>query len=62
MQVKKVPPFPYSSGGIGFDDGEKSIMEIRKNTSDKEFENWMYQSILQEKEFVSANTLMAGST
>jgi len=61
MQVKKVPPVPSSSSGIGFDDDEKSIMEIRKNTSDKEFENWMYQRILQEKGFVTANTLMAGS-
>jgi hypothetical protein len=59
MQVKKGPPVPCSSGGIGFDD--KSIMEIRKNTSDKEFENRMYQRILQEKGFVTANTLMAGS-
>jgi hypothetical protein len=61
MQVKKVPPVPRSSSGIGFDDDEKSIMEIRKNTSDKEFENWMYQRIIQEKGFVTANTLMTGS-
>jgi hypothetical protein len=27
-------------------------MEVRKNTSDKEFENWMYESVLQEKGFV----------
>jgi hypothetical protein len=60
MQVKKVPLLPCSSGGIGFDD-EKSIMEIRENTSDKELENWMYQRILQDKGFVTANTLMAGS-
>jgi hypothetical protein len=39
MQVKKVPPVTGSSSDIGFDDGGKSIMEIRKNTSDKEFEN-----------------------
>jgi NAD(P)-dependent dehydrogenase (short-subunit alcohol dehydrogenase family) len=37
------------------------IMEVRKNTSDKEFENWMYESILEEKAFVRANTLKAGS-
>ena len=33
-------------------DDAESIMKIRKNTSDKEFENWMYESILQEKGFV----------
>jgi hypothetical protein len=27
-------------------------MKVRKSTSDKEFENWMYESILQEKGFV----------
>jgi NAD(P)-dependent dehydrogenase (short-subunit alcohol dehydrogenase family) len=31
------------------------IMKIRKNSTDKEFENWMYESILQEKGFVRAN-------
>jgi hypothetical protein len=33
-------------------DDAKSIMETRKSTSDKEFENWMYESVLQEKGFV----------
>jgi hypothetical protein len=61
MQVIKVPPVTGSSRGIGFDDDDKSIMEIRKDTSDKELENCMYQSILQEKGFVTANTLMAES-
>jgi NAD(P)-dependent dehydrogenase (short-subunit alcohol dehydrogenase family) len=31
------------------------IMKIRKNSTDKEFENWMYESILQGKGFVRAN-------
>jgi NAD(P)-dependent dehydrogenase (short-subunit alcohol dehydrogenase family) len=31
------------------------IMKIRKNSTDKEFENWMHESILQEKGFVRAN-------
>jgi NAD(P)-dependent dehydrogenase (short-subunit alcohol dehydrogenase family) len=30
----------------------KSIMEVRKSTSDKEFENWMYERVLQEKGLV----------
>ena len=37
------------------------IMKIRKNSTDKEFENWMYESILQEKGFVRANTVGDGS-
>ena len=37
------------------------IMKVRKSTSDKEFENWMYESILQEKGFVRANTVGDGS-
>jgi NAD(P)-dependent dehydrogenase (short-subunit alcohol dehydrogenase family) len=32
----------------------KSIMEVRKNTSDKEFENWMYENILQQQQYVFA--------
>lgn len=35
---------------VGYD--AKSILKVRKSTSDKEFENWMYESILQEKGFV----------
>jgi hypothetical protein len=30
-------------------DDAESIMKVRKNSSDKEFENWMYENILQEK-------------
>jgi hypothetical protein len=35
-------------------------MKVRKSTSDKEFENWMYESILQEKGFVRTNTVEVG--
>jgi NAD(P)-dependent dehydrogenase (short-subunit alcohol dehydrogenase family) len=38
-------------------DDVEYIMKVRKSTSDKEFENWMYESILQEKGFVRANTV-----
>lgn len=30
----------------------ESIMEVRKSTSDKEFESWMYESIVQKKGFI----------
>jgi NAD(P)-dependent dehydrogenase (short-subunit alcohol dehydrogenase family) len=30
----------------------ESIMKIRKSTSDKEFENWIYESIILEKGFI----------
>jgi NAD(P)-dependent dehydrogenase (short-subunit alcohol dehydrogenase family) len=30
----------------------ESIMEIRKRTSDKEFEKWIHESIIQEKGFI----------
>jgi hypothetical protein len=40
---------------VGYD--AKSILKVRKSTSDKEFENWMYESILQEKSFVRYNTM-----
>lgn len=33
------------------------LMKVRKSTSDKEFENWIYESILQEKGFVRPNTV-----
>jgi NAD(P)-dependent dehydrogenase (short-subunit alcohol dehydrogenase family) len=31
-----------------------SIMGVRKSTSDKEFENWMYENILQQQQYVFA--------
>jgi NAD(P)-dependent dehydrogenase (short-subunit alcohol dehydrogenase family) len=43
------------------DDDAKSIMKVRKSSSDKEFENWIYESILQEKGFVRANIVEEGS-
>jgi hypothetical protein len=36
-------------------------MEVRKSTSDKEFENWIYERMLQEKDFVTAPTVEVGS-
>jgi short-subunit dehydrogenase len=54
--TSKEPEIRYLVG-----DDAKSIMEVRNNTSDKEFENWMYESILREKGFVTANALKAGS-
>jgi len=50
--TSKDPEIRYVVG-----DDAKSIMKIRKNSSDKEFENWMYESILQEKGFVRTNTV-----
>jgi hypothetical protein len=61
MQGKKVPHITGSSGGIGLGDDAKSIMEIRKNTSDRKLKNWRYQVVLQEKGLVRAKTLVAGS-
>jgi hypothetical protein len=30
----------------------ESIMQVRKSTSDKEFESWMYESIVKKKGFI----------
>jgi NAD(P)-dependent dehydrogenase (short-subunit alcohol dehydrogenase family) len=43
------PEFRYVVG----DDAE-SIMKIRKNSSDKEFENWVYENVLQKKRYIYA--------
>ena len=43
----KEPEFRYVAG----DDAE-SIMKIRKNSTDKEFENWVYENILQKKRYI----------
>jgi NAD(P)-dependent dehydrogenase (short-subunit alcohol dehydrogenase family) len=48
--TSKEPEIRYVVG-----EDAKSIMKLRKSASDKEFENWMYESILQEKGFVRAN-------
>jgi NAD(P)-dependent dehydrogenase (short-subunit alcohol dehydrogenase family) len=53
--TSKEPEIRYVVG-----DDAKSIMKVRKSTSDKEFENWMYESILQEKGFVRTNTVEVG--
>lgn len=54
--TSKEPEIRYLVG-----DDAQSIMKVRKSTSDKEFENWMYESILREKAFVTANALKTGS-
>jgi NAD(P)-dependent dehydrogenase (short-subunit alcohol dehydrogenase family) len=54
--TSKEPEIRYLVG-----EDAKSIMKVRKSTSDKEFENWMYESILQEKGFMRANTVKVGS-
>jgi len=54
--TSKEPDIRYVVG----DDAE-SIMKIRKNTSDKEFENWIYESMLREKGFVRASVVGDGS-
>jgi NAD(P)-dependent dehydrogenase (short-subunit alcohol dehydrogenase family) len=45
---------------VGYD--AESIMKVRKSSSsDKEFENWMYESIVQEKGFVRTSIVEDGS-
>jgi NAD(P)-dependent dehydrogenase (short-subunit alcohol dehydrogenase family) len=45
----KEPEFRYVVG----DDAE-SIMKIRKDSTDKEFENWVYENVLQKKRYIYA--------
>jgi NAD(P)-dependent dehydrogenase (short-subunit alcohol dehydrogenase family) len=47
--TSKDPEFRYVVG----DDAE-SIMRIRQNSTDKEFENWVYENILQKKRYIYA--------
>jgi NAD(P)-dependent dehydrogenase (short-subunit alcohol dehydrogenase family) len=47
--TSKEPEFRYVSG----DDAE-SIIKIRKNSTDREFENWVYENILQKKRYIYA--------
>lgn len=54
--TSKEPQIRYLVG-----DDAKSIMEVRKSNSDKEFENWMYESVLNEKGFVRATNVKAVS-
>ena len=60
MQGKRVSHLTGSSSGIGLGDDAKSVMEIRKNTPNRKFENWN-EVVLQEKGLVRAKTLVAGS-
>ena len=60
MQGKMVPHITGSSSGVGLGDDAKSIMEIRKNTSNRKFENWNVV-VLQENGLVRGKTLLAGS-
>lgn len=53
--TSKEPEIRYVVG-----EDAKSIMNFRKSASDKEFENWMYESILQEKGFVRASIVGDG--
>jgi NAD(P)-dependent dehydrogenase (short-subunit alcohol dehydrogenase family) len=54
--TSKEPEIRYVVG-----EDAKSIMKLRNSASDKEFENWMYESILQEKGFVRASIVGDGS-
>ena len=54
--TSKEPELRYLAG-----DDARSIMEVRKSTPDKEFENWMYESVLNEKGFVRATNVQAVS-
>ena len=47
--TSKEPKIRYVVG----DDAE-SMMKIRKNSSDKEFENWVYENILQKQQYIFA--------
>jgi NAD(P)-dependent dehydrogenase (short-subunit alcohol dehydrogenase family) len=47
--TSKDPEFRYVVG-----DDAKSIMNIRKNSSEKEFENWVYENVLQKKRYIYA--------
>jgi short-subunit dehydrogenase len=35
-------------------DDAESIMKIRKNSSDKKFENWVYENVLQKQQYIFA--------
>ena len=47
--TSKDPDFRYVAG-----EDAKSIMNIRKNSSDKEFENWVYENVLQKIQYTYA--------
>lgn len=43
------PEFRYVVG-----DDANSILKIRKNSTDEEFENWVYENVLQKKPYINA--------
>lgn len=47
--TSKEPKIRYVVG-----DDAKSMMKIRKNSSDKEFENWVYENVLQKQQYIFA--------
>jgi NAD(P)-dependent dehydrogenase (short-subunit alcohol dehydrogenase family) len=47
--TSKEPKIRYVVG----DDAE-SIMKIRDNSTDKEFENWVYENVLQKQQYIFA--------
>lgn len=47
--TSKDPDFRYVVG-----EDAKSIMNIRNNSSDKEFENWVYENLLKKKRYIYA--------
>ena len=47
--TSKEPKIRYVVG----DDAE-SMMKIRKNSTDKEFENWVYENVLQKQQYIFA--------
>jgi NAD(P)-dependent dehydrogenase (short-subunit alcohol dehydrogenase family) len=47
--TSKDPEFRYVVG-----EDAKSMLNVRKNSTDKEFENWMYENILQKKRYIYA--------
>lgn len=47
--TSKEPKIRYVVG-----DNAESMMKIRKNSSDKEFENWVYENVLQKQQYIFA--------
>ena len=47
--TSKLPEIRYVVG-----DDANSMMKIRKNSTDKEFENWVYENIIQKQQYIIA--------
>jgi NAD(P)-dependent dehydrogenase (short-subunit alcohol dehydrogenase family) len=47
--TSKLPEIRYVVG-----DDANSMMKIRKNSTDKEFENWVYENVLQKQQYIFA--------